>query len=838
MADNSEVGSVEIKSNIILQAVARHVNCLNEGTRMVKKRALDGMRKETLGRIPLPEKDVLQRVFDGLLKPLLKSIGDQVEKCRELSILLVGDFMESVSNPEMFLPYLIPTIVQRLGNQDIVENAEELRLNLVELLTKTVDLTNKKIAPYLDDIVKIMERTILDPYAEVRKQSCVCTCKVARGIPEHFHMQSESLINPLLQSISHQHSKVRVQCIITIGDVLQFGSHKPMENVISHLTQRLFDHAPSVRLAITEIVGWWLLEFVDRYSFHHKLIPILLTSQSDELPDINQKAYKLWDEVGAKYEEENEEELKNKINFVEELEIAPGIASRPRLGCRTLIFRNMSKILPGLLKDLTDWTVANRLMSVKLLHTLLINSEDNSTQHMEKLLTGMYRACADEEPEIVKRVIKAAEIVGWYVCPEVYCKLILPSLKSTQSAHVLMTLAAIIRGSRPDLFEAYMSEISTTLAEVEVCRVENALYQLQLVSCVNAIMSTGSKYPDRLQSSSLQLFTVLLNMLALARDAHIHTEANISLKTLANIQGLSNTTELYEKHTKDLLETLKGNYKDWNNYSLERLIFDTLLTEAGVILGALLTDIIPMLSENLQPTKDAELRLKFFSLLSRLLMNSGASIDSQQGFGSFATIVVKDMILPNCVWHAGRVCAAVRTTAVSCLWALFQSQLLTQKQTIELSKDLLTQLKSLLEDEVKSTRLITCRIFSKFLLVCGKSFDPDHLHSFYVELLKRLDDSSDDIRVAVAKTFLIYFQCFPVNYDTSLYGAHLQEMYKGLLVHLDDPDPHIQQQLLDVLKEAGKIKPSLLLDELEAVRHKHRTDIYCQKLSDHLKPIL
>ncbi|XP_033097480.1 dynein assembly factor 5, axonemal-like [Anneissia japonica] len=838
MAENLNMESGTQEANDILQAVARHVNCLSEGTRMVKKRALEGIRKETLCRNPPPDSLVLQKVFDGVLKPLLKSIGEQVEKCRELSILLVIDFVDRISNPEEVLPYLMPTIVQRLGNKEIVETSEELRLNLVELLTKIVDLTGKKISPYLDDFIRILERTILDPYAEVRKQSCVCTCKVARGIPEHFHMQSESLINPLLQCISHQHSKVRVQCIITIGDVLQFGSHKPMENVISHLTQRLFDHSPQVRLAVTQVVGWWLMEFVDRYSFHHKLIPILLTSQSDELPDISQKAYELWDEVGAKYEKENEEELKNKMNFVVDAVTAPGIFARPGLGCRTLILRNMSKILPGLLRDLTDWTIANRLMSVKLLHTLLINAEDNSTQYMEKLLTGMYRACADEEAEIVKRVIKSAEIVGWYVSPEVYCKLILPTLKSTQNPHTLMTFAAIIRGSKPELFEAYMKEICVTLADDEVCRIETPMYQLQLVSCADAIMSTGSKYQDRLHSASLQLFTVLLTVLALAREENIHKKAKSSLQTLADVQGLSSPTELYERHTKDLLDSLKGTYKQWNNHSLERFIFDTLLTEAGPILGALLNDVIPMLRENLRTSKDPELRLKFFSLLSRLVMNSGASIDSQQGFENFAVVVVKEMVLPNCVWHAGRVCAAIRTTAVSCLWALFQSELLTQEQAKELFDELLTQLKTLLEDEVKSTRLITCRIFRKFLLLCGKNFDPDHLHSFYIELLKRLDDSSDDIRVAVARTFSTYFQCFPDDYDTSLYGAHLEGMYKGLLVHLDDPYPQIQQELLDVLKEAGRIKPSLLLQELEAVEHKHRTTTYCDQLSNHLKTLL
>ena len=34
---------------------------------------------------------------------------------------------------------------------------------------------------------------------------------------------------------------------------------------------------------------------------------------------------------------------------------------RPRLGCRILVYRNFSKILPALLRDLSDWTVNSRI---------------------------------------------------------------------------------------------------------------------------------------------------------------------------------------------------------------------------------------------------------------------------------------------------------------------------------------------------------------------------------------------------------------------------------------------------------------------------------------------
>lgn len=56
------------------------------------------------------------------------------------------------------------------------------------------------------------------------------------------------------------------------------------------------------------------------------------------------------------------------------------------------------------MKDVTDWVVATRLKSAALLYWLLLNAEDYVTQHMAVLTTGMYRACVDEEAQVVKDV--------------------------------------------------------------------------------------------------------------------------------------------------------------------------------------------------------------------------------------------------------------------------------------------------------------------------------------------------------------------------------------------------------------------------------------------------
>ncbi|XP_067671064.1 dynein axonemal assembly factor 5-like [Haliotis asinina] len=822
------MASLDENSNAVLQGIARHINCLSEENRNTRKRALESIRTDTLGRKPPLDSHEHALIFSEVLKPVLKILSDPVEKCRELAITLISDYLNVLDKPDEHLSYIVPVLSARLGQQEIIEPSEELRLSLVELLTQIVECSGKKMAIYLDDAIRILQRTIVDPYPEVKKESCRCSSKLAKSIPEYFHMQSESLIKPLMLTISHQHSKVRTVVVETVGTVIQYGNGKAVETVTSHLAQRLFDHSPVVRKEVTKVVGGWLLDLPDRYSFHHKLIPLILTSITDEQTDIRELADTLWYDIGMKYERENEEEMKDKIDFAApNPSHYPPNVERPNLGCRTLVMRHLSKILPGLLRDVGDWVVETRVKSAALLYVLLLNAEDYVTQHMEKLVSSLYKACMDEDQRVVADIRRSAELIGYFVKPEIWTKLVIANVKATQCAGSLMVLASVTQGTLKSDLDAYMKPVADSLASPDICQSVQMEVQLQLLACVDALLSVMQ---DSCSAVSDQLFTILITVLALTQHDHIKEQVNELLSKVGTLEGLGEREEVYRAHTKTILASYQDDYPHWTLHSVERQVFDTLLVEAGPVVGEHLGTIMPMLVANLNPDKDPEMRLKFFSLLSRLMVNAAGTVDSRQQFGDFAVIVLKDMVIPNCVWRAGRTSGAIRTTAVSCAWALLQSGVLTKEKMLPVVEDFLTQLISTINDGNKSTRLISCRVLTRLLDLMGTSLSQDRLHNMYPELLKRLDDSSDEVRLIVAKTFLAYFDCFESGYDVGLYRAHLEAIYRGLLVHLDDPEISIQEAILDVLKHSAKISPSMLVTEVDSVKHKHRTGKYCDEL--------
>ncbi|XP_075686389.1 dynein axonemal assembly factor 5 isoform X1 [Rhinoderma darwinii] len=826
-ADGEQRAACEVS-----QALARHLNCLNDDNKSTRKRALASIQKEVEDK--RLSSGVLQEVFRELLKPLLKCLSDPMEKCREIAIHILSYCVTNVPRPQEALPYLVPAITQRLGNPEIVEASEELRLTLTQLLTLLVEVCGKKLAPYLDEMIRILQRTIVDPFPDVKRESCKCAANYAQIIPEHFHMQSESLIKPLMQTISHQHSKVRVAVIQTTGAVIQHGNGKSVDDVLSHLAQRLFDHVPQVREAVTIVVGNWLLELRDRYSYFHKLLPLLLSSSTDEIPDIKQTALDFWQKIGLQWEKENEDDLKDKMDFSAPCPTfyPPGV-QRPGLGCRELIFRNLSKILPAVSHDITDWVALTRFKAAQLLVVLLIHAEDHTTQHMEQLLSTLYRSCLDEEEKVVHSSIKSAELMGTFVNPEVFLKLILPALEKSPISSHLTVLAAFIRGSSCEVLKPHLHRIADVVSKAEICQgSEKVLYLEQLLCCIQSMIRICQQYCADI---SLHCMKVLITILASPASETLYEKVQGVMLSLAEVQGVSGRQWLYRQHIQGLMQWASKGHDHWTCYSVERAQFEVLVSESGPVIGEHLDLLMPVLKICLQQDKEPQMRLKLFTMLSKLLLKANETVNSKGQFHLYSEAFIRDTLVPNLKWRAGRTAGAIRTIAVSCLWVLLQSEVLSHEEILQVQDVLMPQVLVTLEEDSKTSRLVSCRIIRALLGICGQNLDPDKLNKIYPEVVKRLDDASDEVRITAAKTLSLWFKFIDERYERTTYRGHLEFLYRCLLVHLDDADAALQATVLDVLKEAAVVYPSVLLQEIEAVKHKHRTPVYCNQLLQHIQ---
>lgn len=63
-------------------------------------------------------------------------------------------------------------------------------------------------------------------------------------------------------------------------------------------------------------------------------------------------------------------------------------------------------------------------------------------------------------------------------------------------------------------------------------------------------------------------------------------------------------------------------------------------------------------------------------------------------------------------------------------------------------------------------------------------------------VLKRLDDVSDDVRVAAVATLMKLFKPLPADYCMEISFGHLDALFSTMLIHLDDPDLGFQHTVL------------------------------------------
>nr|XP_005504590.2 dynein assembly factor 5, axonemal [Columba livia] len=713
------------------------------------------------------------------------------------------------------------------------EPSEELRLGLVQLLALLLQRCGASMVPYLSEVIRMLQATLLDSYAEVRRESCRCATACAQAMPEHFHLQSESLLKPLMQTISHQHYRVRVDVIQATGTVIQYGNGKSVDDVLSHLAQRLFDEIPKVRHAVTTVIGEWLLHLRDRYSYFHKLIPLLLGSFTDEIPENMKLACTYWEKIGLQWEKENEEDLKDKMDFSVPPSHYPKGVARPGLGCRELVSRNLSKILPGLCHDITDWVESTRIKASQLLYPLLLHVEDHITQHMELLLRTLYQACLDEESNVVKNCVKAAELIGTFVSPKVWMTLITSAFRKTPKPSCLMVLSAVIRGSPKEIIQPHLTDLGNTLSQAAVCQQsEEVLYMEQLLCCVQALIEVCQ---EDCKEISLQLMKVLVTVMATPCSQHLKEKVEETMSSLAEVQRLDSFLDLYKQHIIQLMEWLSVSCDCWTCYSPEVLQLDVIATHSGPVIGEALNNFILILKTCLQPSKDPQMRLKLFTVLLELLQQPSETINSQGLFPSHLETLIEHVLAPNLQWHAGRTAAAIRTTAVSCLGALVCSHMLSPQEILKVKDELMPQIIAAMDEDSKIARLMACRIVGVLIKACGRHFDEDQFTKTYTEVLKRLDDASCDVRLAAAHALTSWFQCFKDSDVRSSMENHIEFLYQELLVHLDDPDENTQNAILEVLKEGSVLHPELLVREIGAVVHKHRTPAYCNQLLRHIQ---
>ncbi|XP_066582269.1 dynein axonemal assembly factor 5 [Prorops nasuta] len=824
-----------------------------------RKLALDEILKTIFNEEASWTPEEILNFWEDLNRSLARLLNDEAEICRDHAIEIIKRFLTVIPPDEKHVVFVIPSLARRLGCQELIETSEEVRLCCVIFLKIIIPRYKDHLSLYIDDLVYILAKTVTDNYPSVKRESCESISELAKTLPAKFYARSVNFIKPILSNFSHQHYKVRSIAVKTIGDVLLYGDSKSVEDVTTPLAERLFDQSGVVREAVIEVAGIWLVKLKDRYSWWYKLLPLLLTGLHDEIEKIRIKAAELWDQTGQQYlkENENDERLKDKIDFLtDEPTHYPSNIIRPNLGCRVIAQQNLCKLVKAIGAELGDWLSDIRVRSAQLLCVLILNVEEDVTQHIEKLLPPMYRAGNDEDNRVVENIQIAAKYIGYFVQPKIYIDLILPTLDASLTVGHLRIFSAILRGTQRTALVEYLVQIANFLHNPNICQNKKSKYQKQILCCCDSLLSICK---EDCSIISQELFTVIFTTLSMANEKEIQNEARKLLITLANINNFTSLKDLYSQHLRPLLITAHNSCESWSVYSADSQIFRGCLIHAAFIIANNMDMVLPILEKTMNSNADPELKLKHFILLSDYFINNRDSFHQINNLNIFIHSILDQCIIPGLVWSAGRSAEAIRTAAICCFCALFennaplpnenkneiecvdnQSVFATSDDFQELFKKISPFLVTLAEDNTKRARLYALKAIYLVMEIGHKNntISAEHIHKVYPVVLKRLDDACDDVRCTAAEALVEIWSSLPKDYDLVCSKCHVDMIYTTMIIHLDDPEPKFQELMLEALIKVAHVHPELLHHKLQNCKTNFRNQEGIQKLISHCQNIL
>ncbi|XP_019867844.2 dynein axonemal assembly factor 5 isoform X2 [Aethina tumida] len=785
----------------------------------------------------------LRDIFNETHMYTLQGFWDKTEAVRSQAIIFCK-FLIVVKLPlnDYYLTYIFPVITERIGTVEIVEESEEIRLQLVELLEAIIIKYSNtvQLKPFLGECVTILAESVKDKFPSIKELSCKTIIKLAEALPKDFHLQAATLVKPILTCFTHQRYRVRVKAIKAIGEVILHTDYKQLDVVLQPLAEKLFDQIPIVRRTVAEVAANWLMVYRDRYSFFAKIMPLLLTGLNDEVEETRIQAHELWEKVGLQYMEENEKDFKDQLDFVTELpKYYPANCKRPNLGCRSLIQRNVGKIAPALSKELMSWNEDIRFRCSQLLCSITLLAEDGLTMYLQDLLPAMYSSARDEDSRVVVNIAKASETIGLFVPFDTWSKFALPAVAEVPHFGHLLVLANLIKGSPQEYVSGKLLEIAKLLAEDYICCTRKKQMQRQLLNCVQEISKKYEPEPSW-ENTSYYLFKVIVILLALRDRENEELISSDLFEHLAKDLHLKDDQELWNKYTRQLLQDINIEPKLWTKITDECCIFLTILTECHEAFGKNLDLISEILLGALNTEADGEQRLNTLFHLSEVFNDKDKLFKNTENVTPFLEKLIVEIFVPSLVWHAGATAEAIRTMAALCLkYALQPSSNIDLFPSGEVLRGvmdkLLPLLLSLVEDaSFRSRQLaVECIVLLKENAVKKNVWNAEDVGKVYPEILKRLDDPTERVRLTTLKSLPVLLSNSPENFKDAYFRAHHELIVDSLLTHFDDDDEIIQNLVFDVLKVVATINKEELLKKVQRHKRVLRNKTGCDKIIEY-----
>lgn len=545
------------------------------------------------------------------------------------------------------------------------------------------------------------------------------------------------------------------------------------------------------------------------------------------------------------------------------------------------------------------------------MNDFILYTEKNITGYTEQILPALFKVMTGDEQLVMNEALELSIRLGKYVDPSVYLQIIIPLLNTGGHAITqyrigcLKVLSGLITGSPPSLIHKSALQIIATLSDKELMYNENSL-MLYEVSNVNLeVCLKISEYLNIVQKNvptqwkcdvcevsnksdvskcaccettmddmkiQLNVIEYLMFVIAVALESVygdekipgftlMRNKCQTTLKLLLSNSKLSSMEELYDIHFDSLLQNLNENIIHWTKHSPERRVLDSLFMNSGIFIGTRLSQVLNILAK-LVKSDDFDVKLGAIQIFSKLIKQGQKSMNSQNLLPNFSKQVLKEIILPCGVWRPGRKQYLIRNLAIESLLDILVidnninnkvgssvvGSVCVEILNEVLEKDVLPMVLSCFDEDEMGTRIKSIKIMNVLLQSCEViAFKAANFKTIYPELIKRLDDAQDQVRIESCQVWSTFFKATELwqkrknekmeivnenEYDDiKIDDVHWQGIIKGLSIHMDDINLEIQKATKNaILSGVGIVPSEVIKEQLEIMKNRYRDPTFALEI--------
>lgn len=740
----------------------RDINCLKDRDKST--------RISALGRLlsSLKSESNHSALFQKLKHPLLDLLKDPSDKCKELSVSLLKSFISSNSIPPEDLPLLIQSFHSRLGQDQLIESCEEVRVSSIETLFLLSQNYLRFIHIELSRLTDIIARAARDKFPQIKLLASDFVSFLSQN-SEKISLYARKLVEALRLNFFHQQFKVRAAALQAAGDLLRLKQAQGLVADIWMDLKKIQLDKKSEVLEVLNLVVARILQDLDeelRFACEGKLIYTILCC---------------------------DEKCKDVLNCIGKMR------GFEELGCKSLVLGNFDGIVALCLSDLQEWTLQDNYRSRAggaLIRILEITGREALT-HVEMILSVVFRAFSyDSAGYLVRAVQILAVNCDFCFMMTVFGKYCYAVNSSNDVASALGLLAVLIGEIGPESIEqAVVWSLLKKMVEVDDPAILRQVHQVS-----NLLLQ---KFES--QVALQDIFLILLTL----DSSEISQEVQHTISKLAEYGGIS-VEELYSQNLSTLLPSFQSCYKSWYKMCPQVSLFTKLTSRTFY----LTEDILQIIIFNSQIEIDTKVRSSMLSILISCIRDQ-----------SFSFQILTQVIIPTSAWNDSS--PQLRLQSLKLLSYMLAQQFVEPGSLRLAWGQLFPVIKTCGKDDLEGLRMESLCCIQNIVDFYFENLDLIEICDVYPELLVKLDDCSEDIRVLSCKCFCKYFDKVHCK---GIRQGNYRYIVEHLFSNLDDSSEVIQKHVQMALASCIKLGSSDFISIAKEVQKTHRHQRAVQEL--------